>query len=434
VSATPALSVATSTPNAEPPSRETELLPPTPSAQIGDALRAFTGNALLYTRPDRFLMLADPGGRQIWLTADERFCGRSNTALSQSGAWSADGRYIAIHCQDDGFDSKMLVELFTLNVLDTATGKLGRINTGSDEGRGIRVDTSIGLWAPAAPRLLVYTERTTAMETDTQHVYGWSVFDVETGTISELITFDPDAGSYPEAAWSPDGSEAAVIGRRVGEQQSDVYVVNIKGSAARRLKLDDVASFYGFNGGLAWSPDGQFLLLNRQLNPSPNIYVYQELRVDIKSGGAAVLADNLDAPAKARWSPDGRWFLLSTYTTRDHTIMGWSLYRADGTFVRTFSSDPARSVENIVWMPDSHRLAIAANRVEFGVEVIVANLEGQEQVIATRPGAFVHQIAVAPDSTQLAIGMGERLVILDAQGQVRAELDGKMQGWRPAIP
>src|SRR5262245_27622669 len=33
--------------------------PPTPDAPLGEALRRFDGNALLYTRPDRFLMLTD---------------------------------------------------------------------------------------------------------------------------------------------------------------------------------------------------------------------------------------------------------------------------------------------------------------------------------------------------------------------------------------
>src|SRR5439155_26969757 len=121
----------------------------------------------------------------LWLTADERLCGRSNTAYSQGGAWSTDGHYVAISCQDDGFDSKLLVELATVNILDVETGKMRRVEAGSSEARGIRVDARAAQWAPGAPRLLVYTERVTVTGTDSQHVYGWSIADAATGAIKE---------------------------------------------------------------------------------------------------------------------------------------------------------------------------------------------------------------------------------------------------------
>jgi Tol biopolymer transport system component len=420
--------------------------PPTPDIPLGEALRRFDGNALLFTRPDRFLMLTDADGRQLWLTADEHFCGRSNTALSQSGAWSADGRYVAISCQDDGFDSKLLVELPTVNILDLETGKTRRVDVGSIEARGIRVDAGASSWSPIAPRLLLQTDRTTVMGTEEHPVYtrwvGWSIVDAPTGALEELIAFDPEGGSYSDAAWSPDGSRVAAIGRRAGEQRADVYLANTDGSGARQLKLNDVASFYGFSGAIAWSPDGRFLLLNRQLSPSPDVYTYQALGVEAKSGSATVLADNLTDVPDARWSPDGRWFLLKKYATADHTIVAWSLYSADGILVRTFSSDPTRSVENVAWMPDG-RLAFAVNRVNFGAEVVLADVDGQEQVIARYPWAFAHQIAAAPDGSLFAVeldvpaqaqteaGARQAIAILDLQGKTRAEVEGRIWGWRP---
>src|SRR5262245_6263932 len=63
--------------------------PAPPDPALAEALQGFEGNALLYTRADRSLMLTDADKQQLWLTTDERFCGRSNTAMSQSGAWSA---------------------------------------------------------------------------------------------------------------------------------------------------------------------------------------------------------------------------------------------------------------------------------------------------------------------------------------------------------
>jgi WD40 repeat protein len=406
--------------------------PPPPDPALAEALRGFDGNALLYTRVDRSLMLTDAGTRQLWLTADERFCGRSNTALSQGGTWSADGRYVAIHCQDDSLDPKLFVELFTLNVLDTTTGQLRRVDIGTDTARGIRVDALAAKWAPADPRLLVAFDRVSRNSDSVQQVYGWSVFDAATGALHELITFDGEAGLNTNAAWSPDGTQAAISGQRSGDQRPAVYIVSADGSTARGLKLDDVASFSGFSGALVWAADGRSLFVNRQLLSATNTYRYQLLRMDVQTEAVEVLADDLAEPLEVRWSPDGRWFALRTYATADRTIVAWSFYRPDGSLARSLSSEPTRSVEDLDWLADG-RLALAVNRVNFGVELVIADVDGKEQVVATRPSAFAHKIAAAPDGSLFAIDLDDRIVVFDTQGAVRSELDGKLQGWRPGV-
>jgi dipeptidyl aminopeptidase/acylaminoacyl peptidase len=405
-------------------------LPPDPA--LAEALQGFAGYALLYTRADRSLMLTDADKQQLWLTSDERFCGRSNTALSQGGAWSADGRYVAIHCQDDSLDPKLFVELLALNVLDTTTGQLRRVDIGTDTATGVRTDALVAYWAPADPRLLIAFDRVSRSGENVQHVYGWSIFDAATGTLQELIAFDPQAGLNSNAAWSPDGAQVALVGQRAGELRSGVYLVGADGSAARALKLDDVASFSGFSGAIAWAADSRSLFVNRQLLSATNTYTYQLLRVDMQSGTAEVLADDLVEPLDVRWSQDGRWFAFKTYATADRTIVAWSLYRADGSFVRSYSSEPVRSVEELVWLDDG-RVALAVNRVNFGVELVIADADGTEQVVASRPGAVAHTIAVAPDDSLFAIGVANQIVIFDAQGNVRLELDGTIQGWRPTL-
>jgi dipeptidyl aminopeptidase/acylaminoacyl peptidase len=409
---------------------------------LGDALRRFEGNALLYTRPDRFLMLTNADKRQLWLTADERFCGRSNSALSQSGAWSADGRYVAIHCQDDSLDPKLFVELFAVNVLDITTGQLRRVDIGTDVARGIRVDALAAKWAPAGPRLLLAFDRVSQSGDDVQQVYGWSIFEVDSGALRELITFDPESGLNTEAAWSPDGTQVAVSGQRAGEPHPAIYLVGADGSAARALKLDDVASFAGFSGAIVWAADGRSLFVNRQLLSATDTYTYQLLQVDVQNGSPKVLIDDLVDPLNVRWSPDGRWYAYKTYVTADRTIVAWSLHQADGTLVRTFSSDPTRSVENVAWTPDG-RLVFAVNRVNFGAEVVLADVDGQEQVIAGYPWAFAHQIAAAPDGSLVAVELDvpeqaqteadarQAIAILDLQGKMRAEVEGGIWGWRP---
>ena len=71
--------------------------------------------------------------------------------------------------------------------------------------------------------------------------------------------------------------------------------------------------------------------------------------------------------------------------------------------------------------------------MNFGVELVIANTDGQEQVVATRPGAVAHTIAVAPDDSLFAIGVANQIVIFDAHGNIRSELDGTIQAWRPKV-
>jgi dipeptidyl aminopeptidase/acylaminoacyl peptidase len=253
-----------------------------------------------------------------------------------------------------------------------------------------------------------------------------------TGAPRELITFDAEAGLNTNAAWSPDGTQVATFGQRSGDRRPAVYLVGADGSTVRRLNLDDVTSFSGFSGEIAWAADGRSLFVNRQLLSATNTNTYQLLRVDVQSGAAEVLVDDLIGPLEVRWSPDGRWFAFKIYATADRTIVAWSLYRADGTFVRSYSSEPVRSVEDLAWLSDG-RLALAVNRVNFGVELVIADTDGKEQVVATRPGAFAHTIAATPDGSLFAIDMDDRLVIFDIQGAVHSELEGKLQGWRPRV-
>jgi Tol biopolymer transport system component len=386
-------------------------------------LARFTGNALLYTRPDRFLMLADAQGRQLWLTSDQNFCGRSNTALSQGGAWSADGRYLLIACQDDGPDPNAPIELLTANLLDMATGEMRRISAGVN-GPGVFWNANSGPWSPKGTTLLMFEEGNAGRR--------WSIFEPLTGRSTVLLTTEPETGSTDSAAWSPDGSQIAILGRRARDAHQGVYVIAANGSDVQHIDLDDVDAFYSLAGTILWSADGRTLYLNRQLNPSQQTYVQQSLRVDLDTGTATVLPDSLTGVQIARWSPDGKWFLLQKYATADHTIVAWSLYHADGTLKRTFSSDPSRSVEDLAWLPDG-RLAFAVNRVNFGVELVIAQLDGQEQVIATRPGTFAHRIAAAPDGSLLAVQLDNHIVVFDTQGASPAEFDGTLQGWRPKI-
>ena len=126
-----------------------------------------------------------------------------------------------------------------------------------------------------------------------------------------------------------------------------------------------------------------------------------------------------------RWSPDGRWYLVKQQPQ-------WLLYRADGTLVRRFDAGTNRELSVAAWLPDSQRIVMGRNEViSSTTEVIMADVDGRQTVLATYPHARISTLAVAPDSALLAVSLGSRIVILDAQGQVQADLEGWLSGWWP---
>lgn len=436
--ATPTLAVRQATATALPatpvgPPPPPTLVPLPPPEAPGAALPAFTGDALLYTRPDRFLMLNDSTGRTLWLTSDEQFCGRSNTAMTQSGAWSADGRYVAIACQDDSASSKVSVELAMVHVLDMASGTQRRVAVGHDDARGVRVDAYAGPWSPVAPQLLVFTYQITVTETASRSMSDLRVYDVATDTTTQLVAFDPEAYITQGAQWSPDGTQVAFMNKQPDDQAPSIYVIDADGSNLRRVPLEASVEYASLDTHvLEWSPDGTALFVNRAPSSASDTFMWQLVRVDSASGVQHVVAEGARGPVDVRWSPDGQWFVAGPQTTQDGTLAGWSLHRADDTLAQTFSSDSQRSIEDAAWMPDSQQLVLAINRVNFGAEVALADTDGAEQVIARLPWLRARQIAVAPAGTLLAVAFEDRGFVLDLQGNLLSEFSGQIHGWRPA--
>ena len=112
----------------------------------------------------------------------------------------------------------------------------------------------------------------------------------------------------------------------------------------------------------------------------------------------------------------------------------WSLYDANGAFVRLISTDPNRDHIAIRWLPDSQRFVIMAVRFTDGVELIISDLQGNEQVIARYPdnGPSFPALAVASSGSLVATGLSNQdIVIADIQGNEQTIVQGRINEWRP---
>jgi Tol biopolymer transport system component len=399
-----------------------------PTEPLPAAMGQFSGPTLLLTPDDRFLRLTDATGSQfLWLSASESVCNRLNSSLSQTAAWSPDGRYIAVMCEGST-DGR---ETWYTSVLDTQGGETRRLNPNDRDNTLIR--TEHDPWSPNGSQLLIVTQEypeTTDATVSTNPRDVWAVADAATGNITPLAAFE--AGQTTAAAWSPDGTQVALYGKRVGEEAWDMVLVNADGSNQRRLPLAEDSQVAGFGGPLAWGGDGSFLLLTRQLSTPPN--TFQALRYDIDSNTTTVIADGMEEKARFRMSPDGQSYAVGVPIGDSLAKLDWRIFNADGTPAAALPADTGRDDLDLAWAGES-RFVLASVRPGFGTELYTGDAAtGSMQLFARFADIVttVDSLQLAPDGTTLVYLAPVGNAILDSQGNLQALLAGRAWGWRPA--
>ena len=269
----------------------------------------------------RIWMVAVTGGDPIPLTA--------KGGSASSPRWSPDGKYLGF-LASRGEDAE--TQVWVLNRLGGEAEQLTSVKQGvgsfvwsPDGGRlALEVDdltpdqagdtTWIGAKAKTQrpyviDRLQFKRDGTGYLDHRRTHIY---VFDVSTkapGGARQITSGDWDDEG---PAWSPDGRSIAFTSNRDsvdGNDNSDVWVVasddTAKGATTRRLTAEP-----GPDGDPAWSPDGKWILYDRQPLGEPIAMIYdpgQLAVIGAEGGRPRALTAALDRNIRAeRWAPDGK--------------------------------------------------------------------------------------------------------------------------------
>ena len=185
---------------------------------------------------------------------------------------------------------------------------------------------------------------------------------LRTGVVSRITT-SPAADTHP--AWSPDNQHLAFL--RQAEAGDELLVKQLPNGPERVLAhvrgagpLSGWASNNALSGcqGLAWSPDGQGIVLADSLEGRPGLGL---ARVDLSSGAEHPLTTPRveDEDCYPRISPNGEQIAFVRYIS--HGVGEIFTIRSDGSQEKQLTRSQT-TIRGIDWTADGERLIYAAQR------------------------------------------------------------------------
>jgi dipeptidyl aminopeptidase/acylaminoacyl peptidase len=140
----------------------------------------------------------------------------------------------------------------------------------------------------------------------------------------------PYATGFPQAAqaeWSPDGARIAFVaapnqarGLAGLDAITNLYLAQADGS-----QITPLVQRFRYPGGLAWSPDGRWLVLSAQFGETAGLWL-----IDARSGARQQLTtERYTAPA---WSPDGTSLVAFVRLDPEALISNYRVIRLDLTW------------------------------------------------------------------------------------------------------
>jgi TolB protein len=178
---------------------------------------------------------------------------------------------------------------------------------------------------------------------------GSASYDIYTmsSTVDKIrrLTKDPDEEGSP--AWSPDGERIAYEGSGVGDNASNIWMMNADGSNKRKVTVErKLPGDRRLNHDPDFSPGGRRIVFERGFGQRDSAYDLYVIRTD-GTGLRRVFDSDTEHPRDPAYSPDGTKIVFE-YGDEIATV------RPDGT-----GFDVLRAGSNPDWSPNGERIAFA---------------------------------------------------------------------------
>lgn len=221
--------------------------------------------------------------------------------------------------------------------------------------------------------------------------------DVASGATRTIGSAPPRAPgdlALPDAAFSADGARIAFVETGADSPTPRVFILDQRSGARRPLAPFDARS----QAGPVWSPDGRTVAY---LSGGEETGV---IAVNVATGEARALNDQLDHAADLSWSPDGRYLSLR----RDGQL--WLIEAKSGHGFQLPLNGVVKAIGG--WSPNSRALVVLTGEAtvtgapaETALSVIVASVEGGPAISVQRAVAAVAP-RWSPDGKEIARVVG----------------------------
>jgi dipeptidyl aminopeptidase/acylaminoacyl peptidase len=220
-------------------------------------------------------------------------------------------------------------------------------------------------------------------------------------------------------AWSPDGSQLAVVTHWNGN--NGIVVRAPDGSGERNLTSDAIDNFP------AWSPDGSRIA-----------YASGPRILAVKTDGSGIVtltSGDYWWVGRPSWSPDGTRIAFSAAPTTNDGTHIYVLDVAAGKVTRLATGGTYD--DWAAWSPDGTRIAFVSAR-NAGQEVFAMSPDGTNLEQLTSDGTYDTAPAWSPDGTQIAYGHNGQIAVMRSDGTGARQLTtGDWNGtpaWQPLPP
>lgn len=279
-----------------------------------------------------------------------------------SPRWSPDGRQLAFLARRNGD------EVTQIYLLDAAGGEARRLTTHP---------TAVGdiTWSRTGQRLYFVADDEKSAEAKKRATLKDDVYAFEENDFQQRHLWSSDlqgkttrltSGDWTVSEYSLSDDESRVVMVRMPSpkleflDRSEVWIMNTAGGDERRLTDNRVPE-----GGVDLSPDGRTVLFTASANEQFDLYYNDKIFLVPAAGGAArvLLPQFAGSVERAEWSRDGAaiYFTanlgvhnevmrvdvasraVTTLTTGEHSLGGWSFSEAHGrhVFTRNTAQRPA---------------------------------------------------------------------------------------------
>jgi TolB protein len=229
-------------------------------------------------------------------------------------------------------------------------------------------------------------------------------------------------------AWSPDGSQLAVVTHWAG--RNGILVMQPDGSDQRLVTTDSGDT------DPAWSPDGSKIAFA----DGQNIYV---VSAD-GTGRRQMTSNDYGYAAHPTWSPDGTTIAYSLYT--DRTFDGVETYRSGIVLLdvtsgkqTTLLAGPNEDDYTPAWSPDGSSIAFAKTENYGNARIYTVNPDGTHLTALTDGSSWDATPAWSPDATKLLFVRNQQIWVIGRDGTGSQQLSNSTGGgvtpaWQPLGP